>query len=127
MGEGRGSLNDREQGVQAPTTALAFPFRTHDQWCQNVHIIPGPGLQSRTGPIRFPAELHLVHRSDDGDIILYRFGDIDPFLIQLKDCLSQLAKEACAGDEDPQVPLGILRTKVSHDQLAHSWQLSAQT
>ncbi|RWR83592.1 alpha carbonic anhydrase 1, chloroplastic isoform X1 [Cinnamomum micranthum f. kanehirae] len=61
--------------------------------------------------LRFPAELHLVHRSDDGDIcvvaILYRFGDPDPFLILLKDYLSQLAKEACAGDAVPQVPLGI--------------------
>ena len=33
-------------------------------------------------------------------------------VLQLKDYLSQLAKEACAGDADPQVPLGILRTKV---------------
>ncbi|XP_058088408.1 alpha carbonic anhydrase 1, chloroplastic [Magnolia sinica] len=65
--------------------------------------------------VRYPVELHLVHKSDDGNLavtaMLYKFGDRDSFLTQLKDHIDQLAKEACGGDEDALVPLGILEAK----------------
>ncbi|XP_077235759.1 alpha carbonic anhydrase 1, chloroplastic-like [Tasmannia lanceolata] len=64
---------------------------------------------------RYPAELHVVHHSEDGDAavvsILFQFGDPDPFLDQIKDHLDQLAKETCDADEEAQIPLGVLRTK----------------
>ncbi|KAG9459129.1 hypothetical protein H6P81_003637 [Aristolochia fimbriata] len=65
--------------------------------------------------VRHPAELHLVHRSKDDEIavvaILYKFGDADPFLKQMKDQLAALDKEVCKGDEESHIPLGVIKTK----------------
>ncbi|KAK1264160.1 Bifunctional monodehydroascorbate reductase and carbonic anhydrase nectarin-3 [Acorus gramineus] len=65
--------------------------------------------------IRYPVELHLVHRSEDNDIavvaILYNLGDPDPFLDQLKNPFKELTKEVCSGDEEAHVPVGLVETK----------------
>ncbi|XP_077241293.1 alpha carbonic anhydrase 1 isoform X2 [Tasmannia lanceolata] len=65
--------------------------------------------------IRFPAELHLVHLSDDGNFsvvaVLFQYGAPDPFLFQIKDRMKQLAKEVYMGDEAARVPVGMLKTK----------------
>ncbi|KAF6171928.1 hypothetical protein GIB67_011825 [Kingdonia uniflora] len=65
--------------------------------------------------VRYPVELHLVHVADDGSVsvvaILYKFGEPDPFLSQIKDNLDQLAKEVCAGHEEAHIPVKLVRTK----------------
>ncbi|CAD5185481.1 unnamed protein product [Musa acuminata subsp. malaccensis] len=64
---------------------------------------------------RFPVELHLVHKTDCGDItvvsILYRYGHPDAFLIQYLN--SQMRKEIdeLAMGARAQVPVGIVRTR----------------
>ncbi|XP_042385459.1 alpha carbonic anhydrase 1, chloroplastic-like isoform X1 [Zingiber officinale] len=64
---------------------------------------------------RFPVELHLVHKSVDGNItvvaVLYQFGRADPLLIQLKDKMAELKKEVLAGDEQARVPVGVVKMR----------------
>lgn len=63
----------------------------------------------------FPVELHLVHKSVDGNItvvaVLYQFGRADPFLIRLKDKMAELKKEVLAGDEQARVPVGVVKMR----------------
>ncbi|KAK6944055.1 Alpha carbonic anhydrase domain [Dillenia turbinata] len=63
---------------------------------------------------RYPVELHLVHKTSEGDItvigILFRYGGEDPILKKLQKSLKRLAEEG-AGDEKAQVPLGVIDTK----------------
>ncbi|XP_010245039.1 PREDICTED: alpha carbonic anhydrase 1, chloroplastic [Nelumbo nucifera] len=65
--------------------------------------------------VRHAAELHLVHAADDGSLavvaILYKYGDPDPILFQLKGYINELAKEICAGDEEAHIPISLVRTK----------------
>ncbi|KAL6005308.1 hypothetical protein ACLOJK_005872 [Asimina triloba] len=64
---------------------------------------------------RFPVELHLVHQSDDGNLavmaVLYKHGDADDFLTQLKGPIEELTKESCSPDADTRVPVGNLDTE----------------
>ncbi|PKA47547.1 Bifunctional monodehydroascorbate reductase and carbonic anhydrase nectarin-3 [Apostasia shenzhenica] len=64
---------------------------------------------------QFPLELHLVHRSNDGNVavvaILYDFGNPDPFIYQLKDKVEELGKDRCSSDEVAQVAVSQVRTK----------------
>lgn len=64
--------------------------------------------------IRYSAELHLVHGSDDGNIsvvsVLYKLGQPDPFLSRMMNYMWLLEKEVSAGLETP-IPLGIVRTR----------------
>ncbi|RVX11956.1 Alpha carbonic anhydrase 1, chloroplastic [Vitis vinifera] len=66
--------------------------------------------EHRIDGLQYPAELHLVHRTDDGNIavvgILYQYGDADPLLSKLKNKLDELAKDVCASNEQSQVSLG---------------------
>ncbi|KAG6480263.1 hypothetical protein ZIOFF_063743 [Zingiber officinale] len=63
----------------------------------------------------FPAELQLIHESDDNHIavvaILYQFGSHDAFLLQIQDELKQLAQDKCTGDQEARVPVGIVQTR----------------
>lgn len=71
--------------------------------------------EHRIEGVQFPVELHLVHKSEDGDFsvvaILYQYGNPDPLVTKIKEQLDELAKEECAGDEVAQIPLGLLDTK----------------
>ncbi|KAJ1264768.1 hypothetical protein BS78_08G026600 [Paspalum vaginatum] len=66
---------------------------------------------------RFPLELHLVHKSDDGQVavigVLYRLGAPDSFYHQLKGALSELAKDRChfAGGEESHVAVPLLHLR----------------
>ncbi|KAG0499070.1 hypothetical protein HPP92_003761 [Vanilla planifolia] len=59
---------------------------------------------------RFPLEIHLVHKSDDDKIIvvaiLYEYGNIDPFIYQLKDAIIELAEK-----NNSNVSVGLVKTK----------------
>ncbi|XP_034692782.1 alpha carbonic anhydrase 1, chloroplastic [Vitis riparia] len=72
--------------------------------------------EHRIDGLQYPAELHLVHRTDDGNIavvgILYQYGDADPLLSKLKNKLDELAKDVCASNEQSQVSLGTMDTKL---------------
>ncbi|XP_026659916.2 alpha carbonic anhydrase 1, chloroplastic [Phoenix dactylifera] len=61
---------------------------------------------------RFPVELHMVHKSDNGKIavvgILYQYGRHDPFLVQIQKQLKELANETCKGDEEARIPVGVV-------------------
>ncbi|XP_073002742.1 alpha carbonic anhydrase 1, chloroplastic-like [Typha latifolia] len=61
---------------------------------------------------RFAVELHLVHKSDDGNIsvvaILYKYGHPDPLLYQIKDKVAELTKEVGSGDEEAHVAIGAM-------------------
>uniref|UniRef100_A0A2N9G681 Carbonic anhydrase n=1 Tax=Fagus sylvatica TaxID=28930 RepID=A0A2N9G681_FAGSY len=58
---------------------------------------------------QYPTELHMVHQAADGSFsvvsILYKYGDADPLLTKIKDQLSELAKEVCAGNEEAHIPV----------------------
>ncbi|XP_038978842.1 alpha carbonic anhydrase 1, chloroplastic-like [Phoenix dactylifera] len=64
---------------------------------------------------RFAVELHMVHMSDNGRIavvaILYQIGRRDPFVVQIERKLKELAEEACKGDEEAHVPVGVVHTR----------------
>ncbi|KAJ9695092.1 hypothetical protein PVL29_010541 [Vitis rotundifolia] len=72
--------------------------------------------EHRIDGIQYPAELHLVHKTDDGKIavvaILYQYGDPDPLLSKLKNKLHELGTDVCASDEQSQVSLGTVDTKL---------------
>ncbi|KAG0499044.1 hypothetical protein HPP92_003735, partial [Vanilla planifolia] len=59
---------------------------------------------------RFPLEIHLVHKSDDDKIIvvaiLYEYGNIDPFIYQLKDAIIELAEK-----NNSNISIGLVKTK----------------
>ncbi|KAK6942586.1 Alpha carbonic anhydrase domain [Dillenia turbinata] len=63
---------------------------------------------------RHPLELHLVHKTSEGDItvigILFQYGDADPVLTKLQKSLKRLAEES-AGNEQAHIPLGVIDTK----------------
>ncbi|URD90909.1 bifunctional monodehydroascorbate reductase and carbonic [Musa troglodytarum] len=64
---------------------------------------------------RFPVELQLIHKSDDGCIavvaILYQYGHPDAFLLQIKDEMEKLAMEQCSADQESQIALGVVQTR----------------
>ncbi|KAG6744040.1 hypothetical protein POTOM_052749 [Populus tomentosa] len=66
--------------------------------------------------VQYAAELHLVHVSDSGAIavvsMLYELGDADPFISKITKKLGDLAKDACAGNEEAQIPIGPLDNKL---------------
>ncbi|CAK7341823.1 unnamed protein product [Dovyalis caffra] len=66
--------------------------------------------------VRYAAELHLVHQDVSGSIavvsMLYELGDADPFISKISDKLDALAKEACAGNEEAHIPIGVLDNKL---------------
>ncbi|OVA09996.1 Alpha carbonic anhydrase [Macleaya cordata] len=65
--------------------------------------------------IRYEAELHLVHKSADPGVsviaILYRFGNPDPFLSQIKGYLDNLAKEVSVGNKEARIPITLVSTE----------------
>ncbi|KAJ0976721.1 hypothetical protein J5N97_012195 [Dioscorea zingiberensis] len=74
----------------------------------------------------FPAELQLIHLSEDGGIaivaILYKYGDDeDKLLLQFKDQLSQLAQQNCSSDQETHIPIGVLNTKALRRQYTKFW------
>ncbi|KAJ6864817.1 alpha carbonic anhydrase 1 [Populus alba x Populus x berolinensis] len=66
--------------------------------------------------VQYAAELHVVHLSDSGAIavvsMLYELGDADPFISKITKKLGDLAKDACAGNEEAQIPIGPLDNKL---------------
>ncbi|CAN6577409.1 unnamed protein product [Malus baccata var. baccata] len=66
--------------------------------------------EHRLNGIQFPAELHLLHQAADQSLavvaILFNFGKEDIILLQIKNKLAELAKEACKKDEDATIPVG---------------------
>ncbi|KAJ6850494.1 putative alpha carbonic anhydrase 1, chloroplastic [Iris pallida] len=64
---------------------------------------------------RYPVELHLVHKTLEGDIavvaVLYEYGHPDAFLNQLKDSLELLETETRRGYEGARIPAGVIDTK----------------
>ncbi|OAY63950.1 Alpha carbonic anhydrase 1, chloroplastic [Ananas comosus] len=82
-------------------------------WLKQMHW-HSPSEHTITGE-RFPMEIHMVHKSDDGNItviaIFYKYGHPDPFLFQIKEKLAELNKEARRGDDEAQIPVGVVRTK----------------
>ncbi|KAF9598731.1 hypothetical protein IFM89_031399 [Coptis chinensis] len=64
---------------------------------------------------RFAAELHLVHIASDGSIsvvaILFKIGNPDPLLNQMKESLNQLTKETCSGDQEAHVAVSRMKLK----------------
>ncbi|KAL6906099.1 hypothetical protein ACP4OV_003700 [Aristida adscensionis] len=61
---------------------------------------------------RYPLEMHLIHKSDDGAYaviaILYQYGPPDSFYYQFKNALGEMAKEKCDfKQEDSQVAVGV--------------------
>lgn len=72
--------------------------------------------EHRINGVQYPAELHLVHRSDDGNLsvvaILFKYSDHpDPLLSKVKVKVHELAKDVWAGDEEAHIPLGTLNLK----------------
>ncbi|KAJ4978981.1 hypothetical protein NE237_009761 [Protea cynaroides] len=65
--------------------------------------------------IQYPLELHLVHFANDGSIsvvaILYKYGDPDSILLQLKSQIQDLTKEVCGENEDVHIPIGQMKMK----------------
>ncbi|XP_068661183.1 alpha carbonic anhydrase 1, chloroplastic-like [Aristolochia californica] len=100
-------------GVKMESHAGALTLDGKNYTLQQVHW-HSPAEHTING-VRHPAELHLVHLSDDGEIsvvsILYKFGKADPFLNQMMGQLAELNKEVCQGDEEAHIPLGILKNK----------------
>ncbi|XP_068661711.1 alpha carbonic anhydrase 1, chloroplastic-like [Aristolochia californica] len=100
-------------GVKMESYAGALNLNGKNYTLQQLHW-HSPAEHTING-VRHPAELHLLHRSDDGEIsvvaILYKLGDADPFLNQMMDQLADLDKEVCKGDEEAHIPLGILKNK----------------
>ncbi|XP_062204270.1 alpha carbonic anhydrase 1, chloroplastic-like [Phragmites australis] len=65
---------------------------------------------------RFPLEMHLVHKSDDGNLaviaILYQYGAPDSFYFQFKKKLAEMAKEKCNfAEESSQVAAGLVHLR----------------
>ncbi|KAG7017460.1 Alpha carbonic anhydrase 1, chloroplastic [Cucurbita argyrosperma subsp. argyrosperma] len=64
---------------------------------------------------RFAAELHLIHKSDDGGLsviaILLQDGDSDPLLEKIQGKLRELTKEKCGSNEEAHIALGELNLK----------------
>ncbi|XP_062198088.1 alpha carbonic anhydrase 7-like [Phragmites australis] len=65
---------------------------------------------------RFPLELHLVHKSDNGDLavigILYQYGAPDSFYYQLKNKLTEMSKDKCNfAEEDSHVAAGLVHMR----------------
>ncbi|KAF8403300.1 hypothetical protein HHK36_011402 [Tetracentron sinense] len=71
--------------------------------------------EHRINGVQYSLELHLVHLADDGSIsvvsILYKYGNPDPLLSQIKEELDEMAKEVSAGNEEARIPVGIMRIK----------------
>lgn len=66
--------------------------------------------------VRYAAELHLVHKSVDGEVtviaVLYHYGHPDPLLTKIQSKLEQLVKAAHRStDKQAQVALGAITTK----------------
>ncbi|XP_043687788.1 alpha carbonic anhydrase 1, chloroplastic-like [Telopea speciosissima] len=65
--------------------------------------------------LRYPLELQKIHVSDDGHIsvvaVLYNYGHVDPFLVQLRKEITQLTKEVCGEDEEVHIPVVELGSK----------------
>uniref|UniRef100_A0A5B7B4Z0 Carbonic anhydrase n=1 Tax=Davidia involucrata TaxID=16924 RepID=A0A5B7B4Z0_DAVIN len=65
--------------------------------------------------VQYEAELHLVHASDDGNLvvvgILYKDGNADPILTKIQNKLDELAKEHSTSDEGAHIPVGIFDLK----------------
>ncbi|ONK77584.1 uncharacterized protein A4U43_C02F8150 [Asparagus officinalis] len=64
---------------------------------------------------RFPAELQMVHRTQDGLFavvsILYQIGDEDTFLNQLMEGLKRLEKEKCDDNQEARISVGKVDNK----------------
>ncbi|KAJ3703581.1 hypothetical protein LUZ61_007286 [Rhynchospora tenuis] len=64
---------------------------------------------------RFPFEVNLIHESKDGNVaivsILYRYGNADPFLLQITDKLDQLAKASCSEDQEARISAGLVHSR----------------
>ncbi|KAF8403299.1 hypothetical protein HHK36_011401 [Tetracentron sinense] len=71
--------------------------------------------EHRINGVQYSLELHLVHVADDGSIsvvsILYKYGNPNPLLSQIKDQLDEMAKEVSAGNKEARIPLGIMKIK----------------
>ncbi|KMT06783.1 hypothetical protein BVRB_7g159420 [Beta vulgaris subsp. vulgaris] len=65
--------------------------------------------EHRLNGVQYPAELHQVHATDDGNravvAILFEYGKPDPVLTMLKPQLNELAKEPCQGGLERQVAI----------------------
>ncbi|XP_038903044.1 alpha carbonic anhydrase 1, chloroplastic [Benincasa hispida] len=64
---------------------------------------------------QFAAELHLLHRADDGSLavvgILLQIGEADPLLADIHDKLVELANESCGSNEEAHIAVGGLDIK----------------
>ncbi|KAK2995195.1 hypothetical protein RJ640_026470 [Escallonia rubra] len=71
--------------------------------------------EHRINGVRLAAELHLVHKGDDGSItvlgILYHYGHADPVVHKIQKSLKKLAKEASASLTHAHIALGTFDTK----------------
>ncbi|GMN39463.1 hypothetical protein TIFTF001_008694 [Ficus carica] len=72
--------------------------------------------EHRINGVQYPLELHLVHKSDDGNLsvvaVLFQYSvHADPFLSEIKEGMNELYKEVCKGDEEAHIPLGTLDVK----------------
>ncbi|KAI4348957.1 hypothetical protein L6164_009617 [Bauhinia variegata] len=60
------------------------------------------------------AELHLVHKADDGSLavvaVLHQLGDSDPMISKIEDKLTELSRESTS-IEEAQIPLGTFDVK----------------
>ncbi|MCL7047075.1 hypothetical protein MKW94_027033 [Papaver nudicaule] len=96
FGNGAGAINIDEKQYNLLQTHWHSPSE---------HTIDG---------IRYDAELHIVHKSDDGSFavvaILYRLGSPDPLLSQLKGQLARLHSEAESGHPGSRFPVDLIRT-----------------
>ncbi|XP_052622892.1 alpha carbonic anhydrase 1, chloroplastic [Lactuca sativa] len=66
--------------------------------------------------LQYAAELHLVHKSVDGEVtviaVLYQYGHPDPLLTKIQSKLEKLVKEAHSStNKQAQVALGAITTK----------------
>ncbi|XP_071719947.1 alpha carbonic anhydrase 1, chloroplastic-like isoform X2 [Rutidosis leptorrhynchoides] len=67
------------------------------------------------GGVRYDAELHLVHKSVDGEVsvigVLYRYGHPDPLLSKIQTKLAQLQKMVhSSSHEQTQIAIGTITT-----------------
>ncbi|KAL5215343.1 hypothetical protein ABZP36_004495 [Zizania latifolia] len=73
---------------------------------------------------RFPLELHMVHKDEDGNVtvvaFLYRFGRPDPFFFQIQDKLFELYAEGCRAEKGAAVAAGVV-SMMSLRQHAHMY------
>lgn len=71
--------------------------------------------EHRLNGVQYAAELHLVHKADDGSIsvvaVLYHYGRADPIVTKIQNKLGVLAKEVHSSHELGQIALGTVYSR----------------